>query len=195
MSADLMSQIAGIVASRRLASLRTGTVAQGESGGLTVTQGGSEILVSGWLDGVRVAAGDTVLVAMSEAPEAQAAAVVLGKLSGTVLNRADEGTVTAVSTSARTVTVTAGGSTLTGVRYVGAAPAVGDVVLLDYRTSGVYALGAVIPAVPPEIVKAPTPPPRLPRRRPSHSPARSRSRRPGPAAGTTNTRCGPDTTA
>lgn len=150
--------------SRRGTLLRVGTVvADPETGALSVTTSGMEIPISAWVDSVRVGAGDRLLLALSESPDAQAATTVIGRLTATApTGRGDEGTVTAVQPAARTVTVTINGATTPGVRYVGTEPAVGDVVLLDHRATVVYALGVVAPATPaatPPAVIAPPPPP------------------------------------
>lgn len=155
---DLVREIAAALASRRLTSLRTGTIA---TDGTTVTQSGGTVPVTGWLDGVRVAAGQPVLLAMVEAPDAQAAAVVLGTLTTAADSRPWSGTVTAQDTGARTCTVTIGGVSTPGVLYVGAAPGVGAVVLLEYKDDVILAVGAITPppAAPAPTPTDPTPPP------------------------------------
>lgn len=120
-----------------------------------------------WAQGYIPTLGDAVAFMVTAAAEGQSSNLVLCKVGAnpaTAVVLPDEATVSAVPASSPTISVTAGGVTYTA-KFVGAAPVVGDLVLLDHRKDAIYVVGKVgvtaapPPPPPPEPPPAPAPPP------------------------------------
>lgn len=126
---------------------------------------------SRWAQGYVPTVGDAVAFIVTAAAEGQSSNLVLCKVAATPASPPaapvvppDEGTVTAVPASSPTITVSAAGSSFTA-KFVGAAPTVGDLVLLEHRPTAVYVVGKVgvtAPPPPPPEPPAPPPPPPAP---------------------------------
>lgn len=117
-------------------------------GSAVVDESGGVYTSPVWLDGYCPASGESVSVLVQDGR-----AVVLG--SGSVTSRADKGTVSGAA-SAGLVPVTAGSVTYQA-RYVGAAPALGALVLLLWQGSTPWAVGAAAAAVAPTPTPDPSP--------------------------------------
>lgn len=111
-----------------------------------------------WLQGYVPTLGDNVAFVVTRDQEGQSSNLVLDKVAATSSPALpDEALVTSVPASSATITVAIDGTSYTA-KFVGAAPAVGDRVLLEHRHNAVYVVGKVGTTAAP----APVPPPPAP---------------------------------
>lgn len=120
-----------------------------------------------WAKGFYPKHGDPVLVLVSAAPTGQSSNLVLCATQGSpdaLVEPPSEASVTAVPAASPTITVSAGGTSYTA-KIVGAAPVVGDLVFLEWRSGVAYAVGVIgstpapEPPPPPAPIIPPPPPP------------------------------------
>lgn len=111
-----------------------------------------------WVRGYRPVVGDAVLVLVSSGPTGQSSNLVVGAMGASPsLVLPDEARVTAVPASSPTITVAADGVSYTA-KFVGTAPAVGDLVLLEHRAAAVYVIGKIGSTAAPPTTIPPAPP-------------------------------------
>lgn len=134
-----------------------GTVLEHPDTGQLVASIQGRIVAAEWLDGITVAAGDGIAVAVTDGgPDGQSSALVLGRrFSGP---RPGEGQVTAVPAGSATITVDVEGVSYTA-RFGGSyTPTVGDNVLLVWQGGAPVVLDEVGVIPPPAPEDAPPPP-------------------------------------
>lgn len=136
--------IRGQLLASTTSALRLGEIAVDESGALALSVDGV-VQNALWHQLYVPTLGDAVAFVVTTTPEGQSTHFVVGSVSQTPASSPDEARVTSVTTSSGTITVAAGGETMTA-KIVGTAPAVGDIVLLDHRPTAIYALGRVQPS-------------------------------------------------
>lgn len=140
--------------------MRFGVIVRADNGTLALSVDGA-VQTSRWLQEYTPTYGDKVAFVVTRDALGQASNLVVGRVGEVGAIRPDEGTVTAVG--AGSATVTAGGVSFT-VKTVGTAPVVGDLLLLEHRSSAIYAIGKVTATTPvtPSLPTLPLPPPGQP---------------------------------
>lgn len=152
-----MSALLGQPAGSSRSVARFGDVVLTTTGAPTINTGGGTPTAR-WVQGYTPTIGDAVAYLLTTDEDGQSSILALGQVAATPTQAlADEARVTMVPPGSATITVTPAGGTAITAKFVGAAPAVGDTVLLDHRRSAVYVVGKV--GVTPEPEPAPEPPP------------------------------------
>lgn len=153
----MTSPLVGQPEHRSSSLVRFGVILRGDDDALALEVDGA-LQSARWLQDYTPTLGDKVAFVVTRDALGQSSNLVVGRVGEVGAIRPDEGTVTAVGSGS--ATVTAGGVSFT-VKTTGAAPVVGDLLLLEHRQAAIYSLGKVTATTPPVpvIPQTPLPPP------------------------------------